>query len=94
MVNLEAKMAGIPSVVTPSGALPELIRHGDNGWVCSDGTPAALAEGIEQFLADPRLASAAGQAALASLEGFSRERFARAWWEVFSSSKVSENRGR
>ena len=85
LVNVEAKAAGIPSVVTPSGALPELIRHRDDGWVCSDGSPAAVAEGIEKFLVDPKMAAAAGQAALMSLERFDRASFARAWRCVFST---------
>ena len=85
LVNVEAKAAGIPSVVTPSGALPELIRHREDGWVCSDGSPAAVAEGIEKFLVDPKMAATAGQAALMSLERFDRASFARAWLSVFST---------
>jgi glycosyltransferase involved in cell wall biosynthesis len=87
LVNVEAKMAGIPSVVTPAGALPELVRHGVDGWVCSDISPAGLAEGIERFLADPAVARAAGQAASSSLDKFSIERFTSAWWELFSSGR-------
>lgn len=84
VVNLEAKMAGIPSVVTPTGALPELIRHGTNGWICSDVSADALADGIDKFLTDRSLALAAGQEAFLSLENFKREAFAQSWWEVFS----------
>jgi glycosyltransferase involved in cell wall biosynthesis len=84
VVVLEAKMAGIPSVVTPTGALPELIRHGQDGWICADISALALAEGIEKLLLDPAVARAAGKAASASLESFSRERFEQQWWEVFA----------
>jgi glycosyltransferase involved in cell wall biosynthesis len=84
IVNVEAKMAGIPSVVTPAGALPELIRHRVDGWICSDLSPAALAEGIENFLGNPAVAEAAGQAAFVSLGRFDREHFAQEWWKIFA----------
>jgi glycosyltransferase involved in cell wall biosynthesis len=85
VVNIEAKQAGIPSVVFPTGALPEIIDHGENGWLCSAPTAEALAEGIEFFLADPDRLERAGRAARVSLEPFSRERFAEAWWRVVDS---------
>lgn len=84
VVVLEAKMAGIPSVVTSTGALPELIRHGEDGWICTDISVLALAEGIEKFLLDPAVAREAGEAASASLERFGRERFEEQWLEVFA----------
>ncbi len=83
VVNIEAKDAGIPSVVSPTGALPELIDHGIDGWVCSEVTPGAIAEGIEFFLKDPVRLEKAGDAARQSLRRFGRERFADAWWAVF-----------
>jgi glycosyltransferase involved in cell wall biosynthesis len=90
IVVLEAKMASIPSVVTPRGALPELIRHGEDGWICADISALALAEGIEKFLPDPPLTRAAGKAASASLERFGRERFEQQWWEVFAQGQKLE----
>jgi glycosyltransferase involved in cell wall biosynthesis len=82
IVVIEAKQAGIPSVVMPSGALTELIAHGKDGWVCREETPAALAEGLEYFLDADRLAPAM-KAARASASTFSRDRFERAWGAVF-----------
>jgi glycosyltransferase involved in cell wall biosynthesis len=90
IVVLEAKMASIPSVVTPRGALPELIRHGEDGWICADISALALAEGIEKLLPDPAAARAAGKAASASLERFGRERFEQRWWEVFAQGQKLE----
>jgi glycosyltransferase involved in cell wall biosynthesis len=89
VVVLEAKMAGIPSVVTPTGALPELIRHAEDGWICTDISALAIAEGIEKFLLDPAVARAAGKAASASLKRFGRERFGQQWWEVFAQGQKS-----
>lgn len=83
IVVIEAKRAGIPSVVFRSGNLPDLITHGENGWVCADETAASLAEGIERFL-DPRVLSSAMNAAGASAKAFSRERFEQSWTAVFA----------
>ena len=82
VVVAEAKLAGIPSVVGPSGALPELIEHGVDGWVAEEATGDALAEGLEYFLKDETRLRRAGEAARRSSGRFSRERFAEAWWSV------------
>jgi glycosyltransferase involved in cell wall biosynthesis len=83
VVNLEAKRAGVPSVVFPTGSLPELIAHREDGWICADATVDALVEGLEHFLADARRLERASTRARRSERGFSRERFAAAWAEEF-----------
>ncbi len=83
VVVIEAKQAGIPSVVMPSGALTELVAHRENGWVCRDETPEALAEGLEYFLDAHRLSQAMA-AARASASAFSRDRFEGSWRAVFA----------
>jgi glycosyltransferase involved in cell wall biosynthesis len=81
IVVIEAKRAGIPSVVFPSGNLPDLITHKRDGWVCRSETPDALAEGIEYFLEPHNLARGMA-AARASSDSFSRDRFESAWTSV------------
>jgi glycosyltransferase involved in cell wall biosynthesis len=83
-VVLEAKVSGLPSVVTPSGDLPELVAHRVDGWVCTETTTEAVAEGLRYFLRCPDALASAGRAALASAERFSAERFAAAWNTVFA----------
>lgn len=83
VVNLEAKRAGIPSVVFPTGSLPEMITHRDDGWVCRDVSAAALVEGLEYFLADADRLRRASDRARASDRIYSRERFAAEWAEEF-----------
>ena len=83
VVVVEAKLAGVPSVVCPSGALPELVEHGEDGWVASEVSADALAEGIEYFLKDATRLLRARQAARRSAARFSRDKFAEAWWAVF-----------
>jgi len=83
IVVLEAKLSGLPSVVGPSGELPDLIVHGENGWVCQDPSAGAFAEGIEYFLGDAAALAAAARAARASVAAFSGERFSDSWSQVF-----------
>ena len=83
IVVVEAKTAGIPSVVTRSGGLPELIDHGRDGWICADATPAAIADGLEYFLSDDERRRQAGEAARRSAGQVSHANFQREWLEVF-----------
>jgi glycosyltransferase involved in cell wall biosynthesis len=82
-VVLEAKMSGVPSVVTMSGDLPELVTHGDDGWVCPEITAHALAAGLEFFLSRPDDLVRAGRAARISAANYSEGRFAAAWSTIF-----------
>jgi glycosyltransferase involved in cell wall biosynthesis len=85
VTTLEAKHAGLPSVVTRSGALPEMVRHTIDGWVCGEATASAIAEGLEYFLSDPERARRAGEEARAWERAFSPSRFASEWGDVFAS---------
>jgi glycosyltransferase involved in cell wall biosynthesis len=83
IVVIEAKQAGIPSVVFRGGAWAELVRHQVDGYACTQRTAAALVEAFEYFIQDPRARHDAAQAARASAQRFSRERFATGWVDVF-----------
>jgi glycosyltransferase involved in cell wall biosynthesis len=87
---LEAKLAGVPSVVFNSGALGELVSHRVDGWVCEVVTAASLAEGLRYFLTDhnARLRSAA--AARDSAAQFSRREFRRRWAALFGLTHPHE----
>jgi glycosyltransferase involved in cell wall biosynthesis len=82
IVVLEAKLSGLPSVVGPSGNLPELVEHRRTGWVCLEDSAQELAEGLKFFLTDATRLLAAGTAARDSAETYSEDRFANAWTDV------------
>jgi glycosyltransferase involved in cell wall biosynthesis len=82
IVNVEAKSVGVPSVVFPTGALPELIQHEVDGWVCTEVSVDALIEGLK-FFRPAAERNRAGNAARVSLERFSDERFASKWVGIF-----------
>lgn len=82
LMVLEAKLAGVPSVVLPVGALPELVRDKVDGVICNDVSVASLAEGLRYFVRDRhRLAAARVEASL-SAESYSFDRFLSGWVQV------------
>jgi glycosyltransferase involved in cell wall biosynthesis len=50
---LEAMMAGLPCVVTDVGGMPEAVVHGATGAVVPARDPAALADALSAYVADP-----------------------------------------
>ena len=92
-VVLEAKVAGLPSVVMPSGDLPELVAHRRDGWVCARVDAETLSEGLEFFLTQPDVLAAAGRAAHASAEQYSEARFVAAWTGVFKTDSKEHHAG-
>jgi glycosyltransferase involved in cell wall biosynthesis len=78
----EALAAGAPLVATATGGIPDVVRHGENGWLCRERDPADLAEKLLAALADrsPERARRAREAAL-SLDW---ERVAERYLEVMA----------
>ena len=78
-VVLEAKLAGVPSVVFPTGGLPEFIKDGVDGTVCSAASAEALADAIVPYLDDPGRAHREGEAARNSLDCLGNRNFGQDW---------------
>lgn len=60
---LESMMAGLPSVVTAVGAMPEAVVHGETGLLVPVRDRAALASAIQRLADSPEMRAAMGQAA-------------------------------
>ena len=90
-VVVEAKASGVPSIVTPSGDLPDLVAHQVDGWVCGAAEARSIADGIEYFLTRPDALAAAGRAAHASSAAYGEDRFASAWAAVFINHELEHS---
>ena len=59
---LEAMAVGLPVVTTPVGAIPEIVKDGENGFLIQPGDYQALAGRINQLLDDRDLRVAMSKA--------------------------------
>jgi glycosyltransferase involved in cell wall biosynthesis len=67
LVVLEAMASGTPVVASRLGGLPEIVQHGETGFLVTPGNTGELRERVEQILTDPALAARLGAAARASV---------------------------
>ena len=90
---LEAKRAGVPSVLFPSGGLPELVATpGHDAVLCPEKTPDALAAGLQHYLdLDNEALAATGTAARSSLTslGCDEATFRSQWLQVLMETMPS-----
>ncbi|NML63645.1 glycosyltransferase family 4 protein [Hymenobacter sp. RP-2-7] len=63
LVITEAMSQGTPVITTERTAGPDLITHGQNGWLIEAGSTPALQAAIEELLYRPAAITEAGQAA-------------------------------
>jgi len=86
MVVVEPMACGIPVAGTDAGGIPEIIRHGENGFLFPPKNPAALAEVLAPLLEDPALRRRVGEAARTTvLERFTIARQTRAIEDVYEA---------
>jgi glycosyltransferase involved in cell wall biosynthesis len=86
-VVMEAKRAGTPSIVFPSGGLPEMIRHRIDGYVCEDKTADNLAAAVRWMLSDRDRLNVMGVNACEDSETrFGPDRFSREWAAVYRNT--------
>ncbi len=52
---MEAAACGVPAVAPAVGGIPELIAHGETGFVTAPNAPEAIADGLARILSEPDL---------------------------------------
>lgn len=78
LVVMEAMGAGLPVVTTAEGALPEMVREGEDGFICPRQDPTALADALARLLSDPALRTRMGESGRTRYEMlFTLNRFER-----------------
>ncbi|MEJ2867294.1 glycosyltransferase family 4 protein [Actinomycetospora sp. OC33-EN08] len=85
MAVLEAMAFGVAPVVTPVGALPELVHDGVNGAVVPVGDPEALARALADLLDDDERRHALGARARVDAEAYAAPCWAARLAEVWAA---------
>lgn len=82
MTLLESMVSGMPAVVTPVGAMPEVVQDGHTGWVVPVGAPEVLAKTLGTLTAS-RVAAAGANAQVLAREQYTHtavhKRLAELW---------------
>lgn len=61
LVVLEAMGAGLAVVATPEGAIPDMLRDGENGILVPQNDPERLADALQRLIEDPALCRRMGE---------------------------------
>ncbi len=86
MCLLEAMSMGKPVVATEVSGVPELVAHGETGYVTPHGDAAALADAVGNLLSDPELMKRFGSAGRRRVEErFTLEKMTRNYEKLYIS---------
>ena len=66
LAALEALASGVPVVASRVGGVPEVVTHGETGWLVPAGDPRSMAAAVLELLGDPARRAAMGRAARAA----------------------------
>jgi glycosyltransferase involved in cell wall biosynthesis len=82
---LEAMALGRPIVASRVAAIPEILRHGENGLLVEPGSSSEIADAIRQLVRDPLLAQRIGEGARATALAMNPDHEAAQWSEVYAT---------
>ncbi|MGJ5820970.1 glycosyltransferase [Paludibaculum fermentans] len=86
VAQLEAMAAGLPTVVTAAGGMPEVAAPGEGSAIVPIGDAAALAQAYLRYARDPALRERAGQVArLHFQQNFTLERMNADYLRLFAA---------
>lgn len=85
LVIVEAKKNHRPTIIFPSGGMPELISDKVDGYICTSKDTDGLLQGIRYYLENPIEIKAQGENAYKSLDnlGINNENFAKRWLAIY-----------
>jgi glycosyltransferase involved in cell wall biosynthesis len=96
LATMEAMACGLPVIAANSYALPELVHHGENGFLFQPGNSQELAAKIDLLLADAPLRTKMGARGLQIIATHDRVRILDQWEDIYRrlSIEFKENKER
>ena len=96
LATMEAMACGLPVIAANSYALPELVHHGENGFLFQPGNSHELASKIDLLLADAPLRAEMGAKGLQIIAAHDRMKILDRWEEIYRrlSIEFKENKER
>jgi glycosyltransferase involved in cell wall biosynthesis len=92
---LEAMAAGIPTVVTKVGGMPEVVHDGRTGFIVPPSDPDALASKILFLLENPAIAAKMGAAGRSHVrERFSLDKMMAEYRDLYRKALASTSAGK
>lgn len=82
---IEAMAAGVPVVATAVGGVPDVIRHGETGWLAAGDDVAALAERVRWAVVNRQARDVAARARPEVLQRFSKLRLLKDMEALYDS---------
>jgi len=95
-VVMEAMSHAVPTVATPVGGVPELIAHGDTGWIAGGTGAADLAQAMLQVMNLPHelREAVAAKGKEVVLARFGTDRMVNSWAQVIKSAALKSKSDR
>ncbi len=80
LVITEAMSQGTPVITTDRTAGPDLIKHGENGWLVEAGSTNALQVAVEELLHQPNIVAEVGREAMKTAK--------KRTWDIYQQELV------
>ena len=85
-VLVEAMACGVPVVATRSGGVPEIVRHGEDGFLVTPGSVNEIADAIAEILGNGSLREQLAKSAIKRAESFDLDSHTEKMTRVFEET--------